>query len=62
MYNHHIIFDQYYINIDEKSLMKFCSNNDLVNRTLMGEKLGYAYKVYPDPDMYGMCYDRGEIE
>jgi len=33
------------------------TNNELINKTMMGEKLGTAYKSYPDPDMYGMCYD-----
>lgn len=49
-------------NINEKSLMNFRSNIDLVNKTIMGEKLGHAFRTYPDPDMYGMSCDHYDIQ
>lgn len=49
-------------NIEETSMIKVRSNEELVNKTMMGEKLGQSYIGYRDPQMYGMCYEYSDIK
>lgn len=43
------------------SELKIRSNNNLVERTMMGQNFGTKYHDYIDSDAYGMCRDYTDI-
>jgi HKD family nuclease len=48
--------------VDKTAPMIVRSNEEFVIKTMMGEKLGSAYKSYSDPHAYGLSYDYYNIE
>ena len=42
-------------NITSNSEMDVRTNKTIVDKTIIGEKLGYTLYEYPDRDSYGMC-------